>query len=627
VIQVADALDYAHEIGVVHRDVKPSNILIHPDGRALLTDFGLAREAGLPSLTLTGEFAGTPHYVSPEQAMLRGKKVDHRTDIYSLGVTFYELLTLQKPFDGKTSQEVLGKIISRDPPLLRARNPMIPRDLETVCLAAMEKAPDRRYRSARAFSADIRRFLNFEPVQARPVGVVTRTLRLIRRNPAYSAVVGILLFLAVAGPLVFGLQQKLANIKIREALLRSDEEAERARREAETSRQVCDLVMDLFKVTDPGETRGKTVTAFEILDHGTALIEARLADRPEIQALFKETIGLIDMSLGLYAEAEPLLEEAVEIFCREHGGEDPLTLKSWHNLANLYMYQGRYDEAESLFDKALAGSRRILGEDDRETLAVMNDIALLYLSQTRQEEAGPIFIETYEARRRLFGSDHPDTLESSANLARLYRKQGRFDQAESYALQAYEGRLRVFGADHPDTLASMNNLVILYIIMKRHDKMESLCLRSYESHCRVLGPNHPDTLVSQLYLAFSYCDLNKLEEAEPHYLEVLEAYNEILGREHPKTIMAMTFLANFRRRQGRLDEAEALYKQALESQRRILGDGHGKTWITLFNLIKLYHEQDRDDEAMPFVRIVLENVPPDHLGRNRWKTLLDTILE
>ncbi|MBI3848623.1 MAG: VCBS repeat-containing protein [Planctomycetes bacterium] len=188
-IQIADALEHAHRAGVIHRDVKPANVLVRGDGSVVLTDFGLARDEGMPSLTATGEFAGTPYYVSPEQALARRETIDHRTDVFSLGVTLYELLTLHRPFEGKTSQDVLGQIISAEPPSPRRWSPTLPRELSTIILKALEKDPNRRYSSAAAFGADLRALLEFKPIAARPASAVSRILKLARRHRAATAAV------------------------------------------------------------------------------------------------------------------------------------------------------------------------------------------------------------------------------------------------------------------------------------------------------------------------------------------------------------------------------------------------------------------------------------------------------
>jgi len=193
---VAEALDYAHRQGVVHRDVKPSNILLRGDGTPVLTDFGLARAPGLPAVTLTGDFTGTPHYVSPEQALATGRDdVDRRSDVFSLGVTLYEFLTLARPFKGRTVQDVLSSITGKSPRPPHLLNPEISRDLETIVLTAMEKDPARRYATAGEMADDLGRFLEHRPIAARPIGVATRTRQWVRRNPLVSALLGAVLLL------------------------------------------------------------------------------------------------------------------------------------------------------------------------------------------------------------------------------------------------------------------------------------------------------------------------------------------------------------------------------------------------------------------------------------------------
>jgi serine/threonine protein kinase/Flp pilus assembly protein TadD len=183
---VADALSHSHALGVIHRDVKPSNILLTEDDSPKITDFGLARVEDALALSRSGEFAGTPFYMSPEQAMSRRSGIDARTDIFSLGVSLYEMITLKKPFDGKTSQEVLKKVILHEPVDPVRVNNRIPRDLSVICLKAMEKNPARRYQSMDEFAADLRRFLDAEPVLARPVGFFGRAIRRIRGHKLAS---------------------------------------------------------------------------------------------------------------------------------------------------------------------------------------------------------------------------------------------------------------------------------------------------------------------------------------------------------------------------------------------------------------------------------------------------------
>lgn len=197
-VQVTDALDHAHESGVIHRDVKPSNIMLDRDGRPKLTDFGLAKIKDALALSRSGEFAGTPYYMSPEQVSSRKRGIDHRTDVYSLGVTLYEMLTLTRPFDGESSHEVLKKVLFQEPRDPCRVNTRVPRDLGVICLKAMEKGPDRRYQTMGEFKEDLNRFILGEPIRAKPAGALTRIGKRLRRNPVLSTLVGLIILSLIA---------------------------------------------------------------------------------------------------------------------------------------------------------------------------------------------------------------------------------------------------------------------------------------------------------------------------------------------------------------------------------------------------------------------------------------------
>lgn len=218
VAAVADALQHAHDSRVIHRDIKPSNVLLTRDGKPKVTDFGLAKVEDALALSRTGDFAGTPYYMSPEQAMSRRMGIDRRTDIYSLGVTLYELLTLKRPFEGDTSHEVLKKIIYLDPVNPHRDNPRVPRDLGTICLKAIEKLPERRYQTMREFGEDLRRYLSGDVILAKPAGIRTRIWKQIKRNPVVSAALGIaavtLLVFAIVVPWIIAVEERRAQIEI-----------------------------------------------------------------------------------------------------------------------------------------------------------------------------------------------------------------------------------------------------------------------------------------------------------------------------------------------------------------------------------------------------------------------------
>jgi hypothetical protein len=196
---VAEGLEHAHRQGVIHRDIKPQNLLLAADGQLHITDFGLARLLDEPSLTVTGEMVGTPAYMSPEQVNADRRRIDHRTDIYSLGVTFYELLTGGRPFDASSREQLVQQICTREPRPPRKCDPHIPLDLDTICLRAMEKDPARRYPTAGAMAEDLRRFIAHQPIASRRAGPVEKAVKWVRRHPALAAIYALSVLLLAGG--------------------------------------------------------------------------------------------------------------------------------------------------------------------------------------------------------------------------------------------------------------------------------------------------------------------------------------------------------------------------------------------------------------------------------------------
>jgi hypothetical protein len=223
IAEVADALDHAHRHNIIHRDVKPANLLLGADGRLSVNDFGLARALEEPGMTQTGEFVGTPAYMAPEQIAGGRIPIDHRCDIYSLGATLYELLTLRPPFAADRRDQLLAMVVQKEPPSPHSLNPKVPRDLETICLKCLEKDPDRRYQSATELADDLRRYINRFAILARRAGPFTKFKKWVKRNPALAAALAIALTaVGVAGGFAY-----------RQHLLEQDRVAERARLEEE----------------------------------------------------------------------------------------------------------------------------------------------------------------------------------------------------------------------------------------------------------------------------------------------------------------------------------------------------------------------------------------------------------
>ncbi|MEW6741322.1 MAG: serine/threonine-protein kinase [Planctomycetota bacterium] len=401
VVQVADALAHAHRAGVIHRDVKPSNILVRGDGSVVLTDFGLARDQGLLSLTATGDFAGTPYYVSPEQARGGSSEVDHRADVFSLGVTLYELLTLHRPFDGETTREVIARILSAaEAPAPRSRNPFLPRDLDTICRTAMEKNRERRYQSAAELADDLRRFLEYRTIHARPVGTVTRTLRLVRRHPARTAVALLVPCTVLALLVILWLGERYRRVTLEK--MAAEQAVITWTSSFSLSSEGPFGLLDANELGMAPRTRAETAT---LADFITEVI-------PRILGVGNQDLGLstsLSLILGSalrdlakYDAAREVLESA-----REHLATDPGRRTS--------------DGAELL--RLLGTVHHERACNDYSTPQTWEE-ALLHL-----EEARRCYLQVQQELQGTLSDDEPALLQISANLGILYQDRGDCEQA------------------------------------------------------------------------------------------------------------------------------------------------------------------------------------------------------
>ena len=309
---------------------------------------------------------------------------------------------------------------------------------------------------------------------------------------------------------------------------------------------------------------------------------------------------------GLYALAEPWLEQCVSTVKSRLGENHPLVALSFNNLAELYYYQGRYEEAEPLHIQALELKKQLLGENHPSTATSFNNLALLYYSQGKYEEAEPLFIQALELYKQLLGVNHPHTAQSLNNLAALYESQGKYEEAEPLLIRALELRKQLLGVNHSDTAQSLNNLAFLYYSQGKYEEAEPLYIQALELYKQLLGENHPSTASNFNNLAFLYYSQGKYEEAEPLYIQALELRKQLLGINHPSTASSFNNLAELYRSQGRYEEAEPLFIQTLELRKQLLGVNHPHTATSLNNLAALYHSQERYEEAEPLYIQALE---------------------
>jgi eukaryotic-like serine/threonine-protein kinase len=627
-IQACEGVQHAHQKAIIHRDLKPANMLVvEIDGKPVprIIDFGLAKATtpqaeGETLFTHLGHFVGTPGYMSPEQADPNVRDIDTRTDVYSLGVVLYVLLAGSQPFETKQKEpldEFLRKLREEEPPNpsskvgsdretssataeARGTEPrqlvsQLRGDLDWITMKALEKDRARRYGTPSELAADIRRYLNHEPVAARPASVGYRVQKYVRRHRVGVGVAAVLV-------LLLGTFSVLQTVELR----RITRERDRANRERDRATRITDFMTNMFKVSDPSQARGNSVTAREILDKASNDMETGLAKDPEVQSQMMFVMAKTYSNLGLYARAHELAKSAMDARIDLHGPDDPKTLESMAQFGSILMREGQYPEAEKLERRALEAERRFLAPDDPTMLLTIDNLATILVYESHYDETVKLEREVIAGATRTLGAENEQTLRSTNILAISLWQQGRYAEAEQEDRKLLAVDRRVFGPDNPRTVSVMHNLAMVLQYQGRLSEAEQLYREVLASDQRVLGPEHPDTAGGMNALATVVCAEGRHAECEKLYRQALAIWSRTLGPEHPNTLNSKSNLAGVLVEEGYLREAEKLQRETLAAKVRILGPENAQTLLSQTMLAGMLTKEGNDTQAEKLARETLD---------------------
>lgn len=596
-IQVCHAVQHAHQKGIIHRDLKPSNILVTTgeDGAPLpkVIDFGIAKATSGQRLTDKTVFTafemliGTPAYMSPEQAAMTNVDVDTRTDIYSLGVLLYELLTGTTPFDTaellKTGLDAVRRAITSQEPVRpstrlssmldadltaiaerrRVEAPKLIRavrgDLDWIVIKALEKNRARRYETANGLALDLKRYLASETISARPPSTFYKIQKTVLRNKLLFGAVGVVVMLLVVGLIVVSASLGKERLARREAdAARHQAESDKIRAEiaATKSQQVTRFLEEMLQGVGPSVALGRDATMLrEILERTSERVGGELTNQPAVEAELRTLIGRVYTEIGNYDRAEEMHRAALKIYQATSGSESVDAATSLSNLGEALWKQRKLAEAERVHLVAL------------------------------------------DIRRRLFGNTNADVATSLNSLAGVYRRQYRLAESEAATREALAIRQKLFGAESLEVADTLHNLSVVLGDENRRAEAEVAAREMLAIRRKLLGAEHPLVAAALADVAWAATGAGKVAEAESLEKEALAMQRKLLGDEHPEVPKALTMLGQLLQRQGNKPESHAVLKAALSIQHKILGASHADSLETLQVLGRMLESDGNLEEA------------------------------
>lgn len=661
---VCAAVEHAHRSLVVHRDIKPGNILVTEDGTPKLLDFGIAKllqpeDEGIAytALTAPAERPRTPEYASPEQ--INGGAITTSTDLYALGIVLYELLAGRHPFANFRSEvRALERATCETEPARPSAagsewTSQLKGDLDSIVLKAIRKEPEQRYASVEQVSEDLGRYLDGFPVAARRGTRRYRAGKFIRRHRfAVAAATAFVLVLMTLGTAMSILSFRLAREKTRSNL-----ESFKARQAQQTAEAVNRFLQDDVlaqasashqAAAGPNAKADPNLKVRTALDRAASSIEGKFTGEPLVEAGIRQTIGQAYANLGLlpqamhqweraayllqhfsgmenpetldimrdlgdlymragkYPQAQQLYVEVLEMDRRVLGQRHPVTIGAMYSLGVLYTREGKYQQAETLLTKALQLALHVSGEMDSDSVGLMRDLASLYSEEGKYQQAEPLFQRALKIEHRMYGPDYNDILITKGYLARMYLREGRFTEAEQIGGETLNSAQRVLGKSHSTTGLLMSLMGNVYLGEGKYQRAQSLLENALVLYRRLFGDESPNTLTALSDVARVYEVRGRYAEAEHLYSSTLEIRRRVSGDEHPSTLHLMGDLAALYQREGKYKQEEALLLATSNAERNVLGQYHPETLSHLTELGSVQLREGRYSEAETTLRAALD---------------------
>ncbi|MEZ4455842.1 MAG: serine/threonine-protein kinase [Gemmatimonadales bacterium] len=559
--QVTAAVQYAHDRLVVHRDLKPGNILVTADGTVKLLDFGIAKlldptgDDEAP-LTRTGVFPMTAGYASPEQR--RGEPVSTASDIYSLGVVLYELLAGKRP---DTTAGELPTAPSRAAPMERAR--AVAGELDAIALKALRPEPEARYRSAADLGDDLARYLDGLPVQARAGSWSYRTGKFLRRHRLAVAAFGLALAALVGGTVVSVGQARLAR-----------QERDRALREVERTARVTDFLRDVFAAARPGRL-GTGVTVVAAIDSAVARADTAFAGDPDLRAALLLTLGQTMHDMYLYQRARPLLEESRRLR-GELDGDRPSKEQAdaLYDLADIETQIGSPAKAESLYRVSIGMLGRLPEPDSADIYEALSNVAEAQLNQGHLAQAAALYDTVAGALQRLRPESVGLRAVTRANQGTALAALGRSAEAEPALREALDLFVQARGSESPQAASVLQPLAGTLVLNGKYVEAESLARRAVRINTKEFGPTNPATLSTLRMATAALVESGNCAKAEPEIRGILALRGGALADADPTLGVTLLQLGQCQAIAGRYAESETTLRDALQVRTAALGAEH-----------------------------------------------------